>query len=76
MASEARKPGGVFLVPPGGLREFFSVHECRVVPGIGPKAAQLLGEMGVQTLTMLTEKAPITWQMLFDVVERMPCGGF
>ena len=50
MASEARKPGGIFLVPPGGLREFFSTHECRAVPGIGPKAAQLLGEMGVLTL--------------------------
>ena len=27
-------------------------------------------------LTMLTEKGPITWQMLLDVVERMHCGGF
>ena len=58
MASEARKPGGVFLVPPGGLREFFSVHECRAVPGIGPKAAQLLGEMGVQTLDDAYREGP------------------
>ncbi|MBJ84507.1 MAG: DNA polymerase IV [Euryarchaeota archaeon] len=58
MASEARKPGGIFLVPPGGLREFFSSHECRAVPGIGPKAAQLLGEMGVQTLEDAYREGP------------------
>jgi DNA polymerase IV (DinB-like DNA polymerase) len=50
MASEARKPAGVFLVPPDGLEQFFSSHPCRAVPGIGPKAAQLLGEMGIMTL--------------------------
>ena len=50
MASEARKPAGIFLVPPEGLEQFFSAHPCRAVPGIGPKAAQLLGEMGIMTL--------------------------
>ena len=58
MASEARKPGGIFLVPPGGLREFFSAHECRAVPGIGPKAAQLLGEMGIETLDDAYREGP------------------
>ncbi len=58
MASEARKPGGIFLVPPGGLREFFSRHECRDVPGIGPKAAQMLGEMGVITLEDAYREGP------------------
>ncbi len=58
MASEARKPGGIFLVHPGGLRDFFSTHECRAVPGIGPKAAQLLEEMGVQTLEDAYREGP------------------
>jgi len=58
MASEARKPMGIFLVPPGGLREFFSSHDCRAVPGIGPKAAQLLGEMGVITLEDAYREGP------------------
>ena len=58
MASEARKPGGVFLVPPGGLQEFFSAHPCRAVPGIGPKAAQLLGEMGLMTLEDVYREGP------------------
>jgi DNA polymerase IV (DinB-like DNA polymerase) len=58
MASEARKPGGVFLVPPGGLQEFFSTHPCRAVPGIGPKAAQLLGEMGLMTLEDVYREGP------------------
>ena len=50
MASEARKPGGVFLVPPGGLQEFITPHSCRAVPGNGPKAAQMLGELGIMKL--------------------------
>jgi len=58
MASEARKPGGIFLVPPGGLQEFFSPHLCRAVPGIGPKAAQLLGELGIMTLADAYREGP------------------
>ncbi len=58
MASEARKPGGVFLVPPGGLQEFFSTHPCRAVPGIGPKAAQMLGEVGIMTLYDAYQEGP------------------
>ena len=56
MASEARKPNGVFLVPPGGLREFFSAHPCRAVPGVGPKAAQTLAEMALHTLADVYEE--------------------
>ena len=58
MASEARKPGGVFLVPPGGLQEFFSTHPCRAVPGIGPKAAQMLGELGIMNLSDAYREGP------------------
>ena len=58
MASEARKPGGVFLVPPGGLQEFFSTHPCRAVPGIGPKAAQMLGELGIMDLSDAYREGP------------------
>ena len=58
MASEERKPAGIFLVPPGGLQEFFSTQSCRNVPGIGPKAAQLLGEMGVMTLEDAYREGP------------------
>ncbi|MBN17106.1 MAG: DNA polymerase IV [Euryarchaeota archaeon] len=50
MASEARKPGGIFLVTPGGIRDFLGPHKCRDVPGIGPKAAQSLGELGIMVL--------------------------
>ena len=65
MASEARKPGGVFLVPPGGLQQFFSSHSCRAVPGIGPKAAQMLGELGIMTLEDAYREGP---DLLTDAV--------
>ena len=65
MASEARKPGGVFLVPPGGLQQFFSSHPCRAVPGIGPKAAQMLGELGIMTLEDAYREGP---DLLIDAV--------
>ncbi|MDP6906815.1 MAG: DNA polymerase IV [Candidatus Thalassarchaeaceae archaeon] len=58
MASEQRKPGGIFLVPSGGFQQFFEPHPCRAVPGIGKKAAQLLGEMGVMTLSDAYEEGP------------------
>ncbi|MDE0708188.1 MAG: DNA polymerase IV [Candidatus Poseidoniales archaeon] len=58
MASEARKPGGIFLVHPGGLQEFFSSHPCRAVPGIGPKAAQMLGELGIMMLSDAYREGP------------------
>ena len=58
MASEERKPSGIFLVHPGGLQEFFATQNCRDVPGIGPKAAQLLGEMGVMTLEDAYREGP------------------
>ena len=58
MASEARKPGGVFLVTPGGIKNFLGRHQCRDVPGIGPKAAQSLGELGIMSLNDAYQEGP------------------
>ena len=50
MASEVRKPNGIFMVPIGGHQEFFEEKSCVAVPGIGPKAAQMLHEVGIVNL--------------------------
>lgn len=50
MASEVRKPNGIFMVPYGGHQEFFETKSCGDVPGIGPKAAQSLREFGIINL--------------------------
>ena len=45
-------------MPPRGLQEFFSAHPCRAVPGIGPKAAQMLGELGIMNLSDAYREGP------------------
>ncbi len=60
MASEVRKPNGIFMVPAGGHREFFESKPCGTVPGIGPKGVQLLHEVGIITLSDAYLEGPVT----------------
>ncbi len=60
MASEVRKPNGIFMVPFGGHQEFFETKSCVAVPGIGPKAGQLLREVGIVNLKDAYREGPDT----------------
>jgi DNA polymerase-4 len=57
VASDARKPGGITVVPPGGEAAFLARLPVRTLPGVGPKAEVRLVAAGVSTIGALAELA-------------------
>jgi DNA polymerase-4 len=53
VASDRRKPGGVVVVPPGEEASFLAPFPVRVLPGVGPKAAERLAPARVNTIGKL-----------------------
>ncbi|MHC4505224.1 MAG: DNA polymerase IV, partial [Planctomycetota bacterium] len=50
IASDFNKPDGLTVVEPGHEADFLAPMELRKLPGVGPKTAESLLEMGVRTL--------------------------
>ena len=50
VASDARKPGGLVVVPPGREAAFLAPLAVRRLPGVGPKAEERLHRAGVETV--------------------------
>jgi DNA polymerase IV len=50
IASDARKPGGLVVVPPGRDAAFLAPLAVRRLPGVGPKAEERLRSAGVGTV--------------------------
>jgi len=50
VASDRRKPGGLTVVRPGQEASFLAPFPSRVLPGVGPKAAERLAAAGVETI--------------------------
>lgn len=55
IGSDARKPGGITVVPPGGEAAFLAPLPVRALPGVGPKAQARLAEAGVTTIGRLAD---------------------
>jgi DNA polymerase-4 len=55
VASDARKPGGITVVPRGGEAAFLAGLAVRTLPGVGPKAEVRLVAAGVATIGALAE---------------------
>jgi len=53
VASDARKPGGLTVVPVGSEAAFLAPFDVRKLPGVGPKAEQRLRAAGVTTVGAL-----------------------
>ncbi|MBL8727552.1 MAG: DNA polymerase IV [Planctomycetes bacterium] len=53
LATTKAKPGGICEVPAGGELEFLADFAVESVPGIGPKTAALLQQVGVATVREL-----------------------
>jgi DNA polymerase-4 len=53
IASDARKPGGLVVVPAGKERSFLAPLAVRRLPGVGPKAEQRLLAAGIDTIGQL-----------------------
>ncbi|OAI42093.1 hypothetical protein AYO38_11700 [bacterium SCGC AG-212-C10] len=50
VGSDAAKPDGMLVVPPGGEAAFLAPRAIRDLPGIGPKTAEQLATLGVRTI--------------------------
>jgi DNA polymerase IV len=50
VASDARKPGGLVVVPPGREAAFLAPLKVRRLPGVGPKAEERLRAVGIETI--------------------------
>ena len=55
VASDARKPGGITVVPPGGEAAFLARLPVRTLPGVGPKAEVRLVAAGISTIGGLAD---------------------
>jgi DNA polymerase-4 len=53
VASDRRKPGGITVVLPGREQSFLAPLEVRKLPGIGPRSAERLAQVGIQTVGAL-----------------------
>lgn len=58
VASEAAKPGGCCIVEPGGEAAFLAPQPVRVIWGIGPRTAERLADLGIETCGELAEADP------------------
>jgi DNA polymerase-4 len=50
VASDARKPGGLVVVPAGKEAAFLAPLAVRRLPGVGPKAEERLASAGIETI--------------------------
>ena len=55
IGSDARKPGGITVVPAGGEAAFLAPLPVRALPGVGPKAGARLADAGIATIGRLAE---------------------
>src|SRR5437667_8373295 len=50
VASDRRKPAGLTVVPPGREASFLAPFPVRLLPGVGPRAEERLGQAGILTI--------------------------
>ena len=55
VASDARKPGGLTVVPSGREAAYLAPLTVRKLPGVGPKAEMRLARAGIDTVGQLAE---------------------
>jgi DNA polymerase IV len=53
VASDSRKPRGITVVLPGREREFLGPLAVRKLPGVGPRSAERLARVGIDTVGAL-----------------------
>lgn len=67
VVSDAAKPDGLLLVPPGEEAAFLAPRPLRELPGLGPKAEAALLRLGVKTLGQVANMPAGRLRSLFGV---------
>jgi DNA polymerase-4 len=60
IASDWEKPNGQFAVLPRDVNDFVEALEVRKIPGVGPKSAEKLNDLGLHTCKHIKE-LPLDW---------------
>ncbi|MDR2896189.1 MAG: DNA polymerase IV [Propionibacteriaceae bacterium] len=58
LASEAAKPDGLLVIPPGTEADRIARMDVRAIPGVGPATAERLARLGISTVTDLRAATP------------------
>lgn len=58
IASDLQKPDGLIIVPPGKEKSFLSPMPVNKLWGVGPKTAERMNKMGINTIGELAEYNP------------------
>jgi len=67
MASSVNKPFGRFTVPLDGFLVAFGAKPVSAIPGVGPRATEVLGELGIVTVGELAAADPSRLRERFGV---------
>lgn len=65
IASDLQKPDGLVIVPEGGERDFLAPMPAGKLWGVGPKTADRLKQMGVETIGQLAGYDPKRLEVVF-----------
>lgn len=49
IASDWKKPDGLFVIPPASIESFVSTLPVRLIPGVGKKGHEILESLGIKT---------------------------
>jgi DNA polymerase-4 len=71
VASDARKPGGITVVPAGREASYLAAFAVRKLPGVGPKAEVRLARAGIETVGQLAALEDTEVARLDLAVERI-----
>ena len=65
IASDLQKPDGLVIVPEGGEKNFLAPMASGKLWGVGPKTADRLKQMGIETIGQLAEYDPKRLEVVF-----------
>jgi DNA polymerase-4 len=58
IASDWKKPNGLFVIPPWEVQKFINDLPVKLIPGVGKKGLEQLERLGIKTCTDLRKTAP------------------
>lgn len=70
LASDDAKPDGLLVVPPGDASAFLASLPVRRIHGVGPRTAERLAELGIDTAGQLREQDPTGLEARFGKLGR------
>ncbi|NBC95644.1 MAG: DNA polymerase IV [Deinococcus-Thermus bacterium] len=71
LASDAAKPDGLKVIPPAAALDFLADLPVRSLPGVGPRTAERLAALGVETAGHLRAHDPADLEVRFGKAGRV-----